>query len=233
MPCRIKICGLTNEADIQWVNKCEADYIGMLIDIPQSARCIPLERAVHLSQFTNIPIVTVTVNAEEDRLLEIVSQLNPHAIQLHGNEPPALVEVLKSQTQCKVWKVIHLPAQEANQEVALEPVLQSIKDYQSAGTDAVLVDSMVVVKGETHLGGTGKTSDWNTAAKIRQESPLPVILAGGINPSNVQQAVRTVQPYAIDVSSGVELTKTKKDPDKVQELIMKVRQMEKDSPKIV
>lgn len=232
MPTKVKICGLTNPADLAWVCKCEADYAGMLIDIPQSSRNNTLQHAIQMAGQSTIPVVAVTMDLSEERLLDIASELNPYAIQLHGNEAPNIVEALKSQTECAVWKVIHLPAKYVEQPISIDPVLARMKEYQSAEADAFLVDSMITIKGETHLGGTGKTSDWDTVAQIRKESPLPIILAGGINPQNITEAIRTVKPYAVDVSSGVERSKGKKDPDKVQELIMKVRQMDAETRRI-
>lgn len=225
MSTKVKICGLTNLTDMELVCHCGADYAGMLVDIHQSARSNTLQHAILLSEKATIPFVAVTMDLTEDRLLQIAGELNPHAIQLHGNEPPGVVETLKSQTDCAVWKVIHLPAKDANQPIAIKPILQRMLEYQHAGTDAFLVDSMITVQGETHLGGSGKTSDWGIVAHIREQSQLPVILAGGIAPHNVTQAISTVKPFAVDVSSGVELTKAKKDPDKVLELITRVRQM--------
>lgn len=233
MKAKVKICGLTNTADMEWVCRCKADYAGMLVEIPQSSRSNTIQNAILLSEKCTIPFVAVTMDLPEDRLLRIASELNPHVLQLHGNEPFNVAEALKSQTDCTVWKVIHLPAKEANLPFDIKPIMQQMQDYQRAGVDAFLIDSMITVKGETHLGGTGKTSDWDTVAKIRQRSPLPVILAGGINPQNVSQAIRTVKPFAVDVSSGVELIKAKKDPDKVLELITHVRQMDFETGSVV
>jgi phosphoribosylanthranilate isomerase len=225
----VKICGLTNPADLAWVCKCEADFAGMLIGIPQSSRNNTLQHAIQMSEQSTIPVIAVTMDLSEEQLLDIASELNPYAIQLHGNESPRIVEALKSQTDCKVWKVIHLPAKDADQPFSMDQVLERMKEYQSAEADAFLIDSMITIKGETHFGGTGKTSDWDTVAQIREQSPLPIILAGGINPQNITEAIRTVKPYAVDVSSGVERSKGKKDPDKVQDLIMKVRQMDTET----
>lgn len=232
MATKVKICGLTNAADLAWVCKCEADYAGMLVGIPQSSRNNTLQHASEMAGQSTVPVVAVTMDLSEERLLEIASVLNPHAIQLHGKEAPNIVETLKSQTECEIWKVIHLPAKDAGQPISIEPVLEKMKEYQSAGANAFLVDSMITVKGETHLGGTGKTSDWDTVAQIRGESPLPIILAGGITPQNITEAIRTTKPYAVDISSGVESTKGKKDPDKVQDLIMKVRKLDEENKTI-
>jgi phosphoribosylanthranilate isomerase len=220
--CKIKICGISNQSDLELIAKSGADFSGLLIEI-ESIRAHKVEEAISLCTNPPLPIVAVTLDRTLEQLLAIESALQPFAIQLHGSESVSTVEALKKSVNCELWKVVHLPAAETNQQVQLEPVLQTINQFIQAGIDKILIDATVIRNGERMLGGTGKTVDWQAAKTIRESIDIPFIVAGGINPSNVQDAVQIVKPYAVDLSSGVESVKGKKDPDKVLNLIAKVK----------
>lgn len=226
MNCKIKICGISNPEDLALVARAGADYGGLLIDIP-SVRASRLEDAVEKFKNPPLPIVAVTLDKTVEENLQTVQSLSPAALQMHGYETPEMVQTIKQRVECDVWKVIHLPAGEKEEQSDIEAFVREMKLYIQAGADSLVVDAMCIQQGEKQLGGTGQTVDWQAARELCQRANHPVYLAGGINPNNVFEAVTRVQPYGIDLSSGVELTKGKKDPDKVLQLISAVRSLER------
>lgn len=222
MSCKIKICGLTNQGDIELIAQAGADFGGLLVNI-DSPRGVSFEDAQRLSADAPLPIVAVTMNEEAAFIIEVAGALHPAALQLHGAETPQTVAQIKQSVDAEIWKVLHLPARDGGAAPGLDEVLERIAPYQQAGADRILIDAKAVVAGKTQLGGTGKTVDWNAARTLRDAIELPLILAGGVNAENAADAALLVQPYAIDVSSGVEKEKGKKDPDKVKALIKAVR----------
>ena len=148
------------------------------------------------------------------------------ALQLHGYESPDVVADVKKNVNCEIWKVLHLPAAQEGGSVDVDAVIAEMNDYVESGADRFLVDATIKSEGKTILGGTGKTVDWKIAREICLRSPKPFIVAGGIHPDNAADAVTVVKPYGIDLSSGVEQSKGKKDPDKVLQLITRVRACE-------
>jgi phosphoribosylanthranilate isomerase len=98
-----------------------------------------------------------------------------------------------------------------------------VENCRDAGIDAVMLDTVAVMNGVTRFGGTGKTGNWDLAAEIVAASPLPTFLAGGIRPENVRTAVEQVQPYGVDLCSGVELLAGKKSLARIRLLIEEVK----------
>jgi len=222
MSCKIKICGLASRADMEMAAWMGADYGGILIDI-DSIRAHPLKQAAAWFFSPPLPVAAVTLNNDMENNARTAEALTPAALQLHGFEPPELVDALKKRVSCEVWKAMHLPAGESGEALDLEAFLQRMKEYAEAGADRFVIDAACMESGQRKLGGTGKTVNWRIAHQIREQSPKPLFLAGGLNPENVAEAVKAVQPYGVDLSSGVESVKGKKNPDKVLLLIARVR----------
>lgn len=223
--CQIKICGITNAEDQEWIARCGADYGGVLVEI-DSPRGLILERAWNLFTDPPLPMVAVTLDRNAEQLIEWMAGLRPAALQLHGYESPEQVACLKKKVDCEIWKVIHLPAAEEGASIDVDAINLQMQDYANAGADRFLVDAAITRQGIKQLGGTGKTVDWQIARTIRQHSPKPFIVAGGIHPGNVAEAITIVRPDGIDLSSGVEFSKGKKDPDKVMDVIARARACE-------
>lgn len=223
MSCKVKICGLTNREDIDLIAQAGADFGGLLVNI-DSPRGVTLETAQRLSADMPLPLVAVTMDEDPAYIMRVADLLEPAALQLHGDETPETVAQLKQHTRAEIWKVVHMPACEDEAAPELDEILKTITPYQEAGADRILIDAKAMVGGLAQMGGTGKTVDWNAARALRDALTLPLVLAGGVNPDNAAEAVMYVQPYAIDVSSGVEKEKGKKDPAKVHALIKAVRE---------
>jgi phosphoribosylanthranilate isomerase len=198
----VKICGITNMADAQHAILCGADAIGFVF-CEESPRFISHMRAAEIAR--SLPDYTskigVFVNADLKFVRDIVKHVNLSAVQLQGNHgPDDLVDF-----ETSVIKVFR---------VGNEYDVEVMKNYI---VDAFLLDAL----NEGACGGTGRTFDWNIAVKAKDYGRI--ILSGGLTPDNVEDAVRFVRPYGVDVSSGVEASPGKKDQGKVREFVMRAK----------
>ncbi len=200
---RIKICGITNVQDALAAVDAGADALGFVF-YSRSKRYITQAQVVKIVA-TLPPFISITglfVNAGREEICQTVANCRLDVIQLHGDEAPGVCRGLPG----RVIKAVR---------VANEKDLHGLERYP---VNALLLDAKV----EDHFGGTGCQFDWNLLTKYRVA--LPIILAGGLTPDNVTQAVRLVRPYAVDVSSGVESAPGVKDRDKMVQFIRRVRQ---------
>jgi phosphoribosylanthranilate isomerase len=210
LPIRLKICGNTNSEDVRLVGDSGADYCGILVNVGFSERTLTLSQAAQLAHESIIPTVILLCDPNMALVKEVDAVIHPLAIQLLGHESPEMIQTMKSEVQCQIWKTVHLP---------LIPEEASPEEYARAGIDALLIDSFDTSEGFARLGGTGKLADWKAAAAIVKTASVPVFLAGGINPENIQKAVAEVRPFGIDLCSGVESSRGKKDPEKLRNLV--------------
>lgn len=207
---RLKICGVTSADDARLVAGSGADYCGILIDVTFSERSLSLRQAREVASASTIPVVILLCDPKLEAAQQVAEEIRPYAVQLLGRETPEFLGKLRALLPCRVWKVVHLPA---------VPGQASPEEYIAAGADALLVDTAESSEGFVRLGGTGKVADWKAAAKLVRTSSVPVFLAGGIHPENVAGALAEVRPDGIDLCSGVEASKGKKDPEKVRTLV--------------
>ena len=204
----MKVCGLTREEDLAVAVAAGADAVGFLVGVPSSPRNLTLERAKTLLKQVPVFVDSVVVTAPKsiDWLLEVCKRLKPSAIQIHGKEQLNSLEIRQTITDTRLIKTVYVTEYTLN-----EKVIEDLKTY-----DAVLLDSF----SRGQYGGTGKVHDWTLSSKIKEAvSPVPVILAGGLKPENVKEAVLTVEPYAVDVASGVEASPGIKDHKRVRALV--------------
>jgi phosphoribosylanthranilate isomerase len=199
---RVKICGITNIEDALQAVAAGADALGFVFH-PPSPRCVTVERAGAIIQELPpfIQTVGLFVNADLVLVNDTADRCGLDLIQLHGDEPPDYCDGVRRRV---------LKAFRVRDETSLEPV----RGYQVAG---FLLDAW----SPEQYGGTGRTFNWEVAAEVQRYGPL--VLAGGLTPENVRQAVELVQPFAVDVSSGVEAAPGKKDPEKVREFIAQAK----------
>ena len=191
---KVKICGITRKEDLASAAAAGADAVGFVVDAVASPRNLPLETAAKL--FRQVPpfvkSVLVTVPTTVDNLVENYKKLNPDIIQIHGENLRNVALIRKKIPNTPLMKSVN-----ANSPDALEKASTTAKIF-----DCVVLDSL----SQGHYGGTGLIHNWTLGKHIKSAiHPVPLILAGGLNPENVGEAVRLVQPYAVDVSSGVEL----------------------------
>jgi phosphoribosylanthranilate isomerase len=212
---RIKICGITNVDDAHFAVDQGADALGLNF-YSRSPRSISPEAAATVSQSfkpSQAKLVGVFVNESANQLWTIAHTAKLDAWQLHGDEPPSLLATLlhgkSSQQLVRAFRC---------REHDLAAVHSFLCDCRSANglPNAVLLDAYA----PDAFGGTGKVVDWNIVREQRDQLfGLPVILAGGLTPDNVAEAIRTARPDAVDVASGVESSPRKKDPAKVRDFI--------------
>ncbi|MBT8171481.1 phosphoribosylanthranilate isomerase, partial [Candidatus Bathyarchaeota archaeon] len=146
-------------------------------------------------------------------LEKVCKRLHPSAIQIHGKTQVDFSLIRKEIKNVRLIKTLY---------VTKESTLQELVD-ETKMFDAILLDSFS--KGQ--YGGTGKIHDWNLSKQIKEKLyPIPVILAGGLNPGNVKEAILKVKPYAVDVASGVELEPGKKDPRKIRAFIKNAKEID-------
>jgi len=160
------------------------------------------------------------------QIRETVAVLKPHAVQLQGQESPELVRSLSRSLQCEVWKAVHFPP--VNEEQAdFSQQLHYAESMAAAGASVLLIDTLMKSAGKSHrFGGTGRVNDWTLGRKLVDALDVPVFLAGGIKHDNVREAIATVQPFGIDLASGVESEPGRKDPEKVRRLMAAIRATE-------
>jgi phosphoribosylanthranilate isomerase len=221
--CSVKICGITSIHDARLAADAGADYIGVLVDVAISERTRTAAQAAEIASESPIPTVILLYNRSTSDIQEIVSQVQPFAVQLLGQESPQQVEKLTRTGACEFWKSVYLPAG-SPKNVDIPAVREEMQAYRDAGADFLLFDSVDMSLEKPRYGGTGKTCDWNVAAELITRSPLPVFFAGGIRPENVKAAIETIRPHGIDLCSGVEASKGVKDPLKLERLMEQVEQ---------
>ena len=199
---RIKICGLTREEDVRAAVAAGADAIGFVF-YPPSPRYVSFERAAELARLVPpfVSIVGLFVNPAPDFVREALAKVPLQVLQFHGDE---------QETNCVGFGLPYIKA------ARMRPGLDLLK-YAACFPSAqgLLVDAFV--EGN---GGGGETFDWSL---IPSKLPLPLILSGGLNAGNVAEAVRCVQPWAVDVSSGVEAAKGIKDAVRIIEFVAGVQ----------
>lgn len=200
----VKICGLTNLEDTLAALDFGADFLGFNF-YSQSPRYLSYEKAKIIFEEIppNIPKVGVFVNEDYENIIDLTQLLELDYIQFHGDEPPEFC----NQMGHPWWKAIRLSS---------EDEIEKISAYEC---ENILIDAYV--KGQ--YGGTGTKPDWDLAKRVKNLGKK-IFLAGGLTPENVQLAVATVQPYAVDVASGVEFKPGKKDFIKMEEFIRRAKQ---------
>jgi phosphoribosylanthranilate isomerase len=208
MACKIKICGITNAADARAAVEAGADALGFVFH-RRSPRWV--EAKVVKAIVSELPpfVLPVGVFVDEDAKVvrDLMDECGLALAQLHGNEPASYCERLG------------------------RPILKAIR-LKDRGSFLVLAEfqGRAQVRGfvvdafsEEAYGGTGQTADWNLAAEAAKAARI--LLAGGLTPANVGAAIERVRPYGVDVSSGVEASPGKKDPEKIRAFVRAVRGM--------
>ncbi|MEZ5872969.1 MAG: phosphoribosylanthranilate isomerase [Nitratireductor sp.] len=210
----IKICGLSTVEALDAVVEGGASHAGFIF-FAKSPRNIAPNDAASLANRVRGRIVTVAVTVDEsdDRLDEIVAVMQPDMLQLHGSETPQRLAGLKARFGLPVIKA--LSVREATDLDAIKPYL--------GHADCFLFDAKPP-KGSDLPGGNGVSFDWSLMHGL--DPSLPYMLSGGINPANLDQAISTVRPPGIDVSSGVETAPGKKAPALIRSLLAQARKMD-------
>ena len=210
---RVKICGITREKDLEAAVDAGADLLGFVVDVPSSPRNIPVSKAKHLASQVPSAVsrVAVTVFRGETKLKKICSELEVEFVQLHGNL--SLLATGEFLPERPVIGAVDVAAPNA--------IDLAVKYSDMFST--VLLDTA----GKGGVGGTGVPHDWDLSSRIGVAiQPVPIILAGGLTPKNVGEAIQKVRPHGVDVSSGVEKRPGIKDHDRMREFVTKAKETE-------
>ena len=207
---KVKICGISSPEHMVVAAAAGADYLGLVF--APSRRQVTVDQAQYLVQTLReagyaTPVVGLFVNASADAITTVVRTCGLDVVQLHGNEPYALCANIPN---VPIWRAVRLTGSDDETEW--------LATHDERVT--LLVDAPVAGA----FGGTGERADWQAATALARQRR--VVLAGGLNPQNVQTALAQVQPWAVDVSSGVE-----RDGHKDNGLIAAFVALAKDAPK--
>jgi phosphoribosylanthranilate isomerase len=205
IPVRVKICGVTRVEDALLAARLGADAIGLNF-WPRSRRRVDVEQARRIVEALPplVPAVGVFVNQPRDEILAIAGRARLAVVQLHGDEPPHACEGFP----VPVWKALRLASPLPLAWLDEWPVQGFLLDAPDLGAGG--------------YGGSGRTCDWEVAREAA--SRAPVLLAGGLGPDNVADAIRAVRPWGVDVASGVEASPGVKDPDKLAAFVRRAKE---------
>jgi len=209
---KIKICGVTSAADAAMCADAGAEAIGLNF-YPKSPRCVSLETAreiVDSIRETTLAKVGVFVNAPAKEVQQTATELDLDFVQIHGDEPPEYLAELAGRKVIRAFR-------------CRDEGLAAVEAYlaeSTANLAAVLIDAY----SPGAYGGTGEVVDWTTLVKYGGEiEELPLILAGGLTPANVAEAIESTWAYAVDTASGVELSPGVKDTEKTRAFVAEAR----------
>ncbi|MFD1572405.1 phosphoribosylanthranilate isomerase [Halorubrum laminariae] len=210
---RVKVCGLARDADLRAAVDAGADAVGVITEVPvDSPREVDPATAADLladvPPFVTATLVTMPDSAE--RVVELVRTIGPDAVQIHGEWTPDEIRYIRAETQRKV--ILAVDAADPRRAEDLDAV-----------ADALVLDST----DDSGAGGTGETHDWTRAGELADRLASPVVLAGGLTPDTVAEAIRAADPFAVDVASGVELEGGRKDHNAIARFVANAgREME-------
>jgi phosphoribosylanthranilate isomerase len=211
---RTKVCGLTRSTDVDAAVDAGADAVGFVVDVPvDTPREVSAARAVDLAERVPpfVTTVLVTMPSAPQRAVDLVERVQPDVVQCHGDLSVGDVAYLASRVNARVLKAVDADDVEA------------ARRYVDV-VDALLVDSADVDGG----GGTGETHDWERTRDAVADLNAPIVLAGGLTPENVADALETVDPFGVDVASGVEASGGVKDHDRLRAFLDSVAAVDRE-----
>ncbi|BBE73338.1 phosphoribosylanthranilate isomerase [Oharaeibacter diazotrophicus] len=211
-PFLVKICGLSTPASIDAAVDAGADMIG-LVHFARSPRHVDADAAARLADHARgrAAVVLLTVDADDALLDALVARIRPDVVQLHGREDVARVAAVRARTRLKVAKALG---------IASADDVDRARDHDRGSADYLLFDAKPP-KDATRPGGLGAPFDWDLLAGAAFATP--VLLSGGLGPTNVGEAVRRTRPAGVDVSSGVESAPGVKDDAKIRAFVAAAR----------
>lgn len=206
---RVKICGLTTARDRDSAIAAGADALGFIsqvsVDTPREITATETRDLIAgVPPFVTSVLVTMPESVE--KVVTLQETAGADAIQIHGTLSPDQLETLSNRLDIPVI-------------VAIDVTESNVGGYAEVA-DAVLVDST----SEEGGGGTGRTHDWERTREIKETLSVPLVLAGGLTPENVRQAIETVEPFAVDTASGVEREGGRKDTQAVHDFVETAQQ---------
>jgi phosphoribosylanthranilate isomerase len=213
----VQIAGVIDAEEADLLVECGADFLGFPLRLDFHPEDCSKEEAAGIIQTLPSPVtpVLITYLTDAGEIVRLASSLRVGWVQLHGAiEPDAVASVRAAAPELRLAKSLIVHGQDLD---ALEHAL----GRYARNVDAFLTDSFDPASGAT--GATGKVHDWAISRRLAERSPLPLVLAGGLTPQNVRQAIRTVRPSAVDVHTGVEGMDGRKCRDLVARFVAEAR----------
>ena len=204
----VKICGITDKEVGNMALKSGADMLGFIVEVDYSRDTISRDVAKELISGFKCDTVLVTVEDDIDDIAEVVNYVEPTFVQISAHIRETSLQILKRMIKSKIIYTIHV---------------EGTKDVERAIKYSKFVDMLLLDTASKGIGGgTGKIHDWEISKDIVQNVNVPVVLAGGLHPANVAEAVGIVCPAFVDVNSGVKVN-MHKDPDRIKAFITEVK----------
>jgi len=211
----LKVCGLTRLADMRGAEAAGARFCGLIVEIERSPRAITREQATLLARGCRARPVLVVEAMPPGEIAALAQATRAHAVQLHGGDADYLRAVAKALGDAaEVWRPVGLPEAVADREAAIAEALAEIEAALDAGAAAIVLDTRT----SAGTGGSGRTCDWEAAAEIVRRCDRPVILAGGLCPENLAEALTATGAAGLDLSSALERAPGRKCPLRLREL---------------
>ena len=207
MRTRVKICGFTQVKEAVVAAELGVDAIG-LVFYPPSPRHVSIDQAIEIVNALPafVTVVALFVDEKESVIRQVMEQVSIDCLQFHGDEPAEA---------CRIYNKPYMKAVRMKADLSIATIAEQYHD-----ASALLLDAYH----SGIKGGSGQRFDWDL---IPKECSLPIVLAGGLDQNNAQQAIQSVKPYALDVSSGVELDKGVKDVAKMAAFIQAINKGDK------
>ncbi len=214
-PVRLKICGLKRIDDIRYVNEAKPDFAGFIVDHPKSHRSVSSQQLRVLTEALDDDIISVGVfvDADPELIAGLYNEGVIDMIQLHGSEDDGYIKKLKGMIRSDRHS-----GQAYTGPVIKAFAVRSVQDLEKA--QECTADHILLDQGK----GSGTTFDWSLVAENRDRITRPFFLAGGLDAGNIPDAVRLMQPWALDLSSSVETDKIK-DREKIMQVVRTVRSL--------
>ncbi len=216
---KVKICGMRSVEDIELAVSCGADAVGFITEVPvNSPRKLDTWKAAELIKTVPFFVGSTLVIMPESgkHALGLIDKVRPDVVQLHNDLSSKEIEIIRNSAYQKIIKTFVIPVE--SKELPSDMISEIDALYDNDLIDGILLDT-----GKTgNRGGTGLVHDWSISRHVVENVHLPVILAGGLKPENVRDAVYKVGPFAVDTASGVEKD-GKIDPAKVRRFIEEAR----------
>ncbi len=210
----VQVAGVGSLEEGRMLLECGVDLLGFPLRLPVHAPDTSEDQArVIIGALGPTACVLITYEDDPRSLVDLCRFLNVDTVQLHSDAPPETLARIKDLLPLRIFKSYVVGRE------SLEPK-RFAQDYAPV-CDAFITDTFDAATGAS--GATGLVHDWNVSADLVRQSPRPVILAGGLNPANVRQAIRTVRPAAVDVHTGVEDSGGIKSPERVRAFVREAR----------
>jgi len=218
----LKVCGLMRVADMRGAEAAGADYCGFIVEIERSPRSLTRDQATLMPRGCRVRPVIVVEDMPAAEVAELAEATGAVAVQLHGGDAGYVREVAQVLGgAADTWRPVGLPEESDDPETAAAKAIAEIEQALAAGASTIVLDTRTTVG----TGGSGRTCDWEAAAAIVRRCQAPVLLAGGLGPENLREALEATGAAGLDLSSSLEREPGRKDPARLRQLAVAWREI--------